>query len=163
LKRIILLIGVPGSGKTTLSGKLVEKGFHRMCADDIREELYGDAIIQGDSKEVFAIFFKRLEEVLSQGKDVVVDNTNLNSKQRRPIIERASAADYKDIQLWLMDTPLDVCITRNSSRSRNVPTEVIASAYNELNRAGRPRRSEGKVIIIRPGKADQEFLFFPQS
>ncbi len=163
MKRIILLIGVPGSGKSTLAKKLIEKGFSRLCADDIRGELYGDPIIQGDSKEVFAIFFARLEEMLAQGRDIVIDNTNLNSKQRQPIIERARTAGYEEAQLWLMDTPLDVCITRNSGRTRIVPEEVIASAFNELNRAGRPKRAEGKLMIIRPGKEENEFLFFSQT
>jgi predicted kinase len=163
VKRIILLIGIPGSGKSTLALKLIEKGFQRMCADDIREELYGDPIIQGDVKEVFALFFKRLDEALAEGKDLAIDNTNLNPKQRQPIIERARASGYSDVQLWLMDTPLDVCITRNSGRSRVVPDEVIASAHGELNRAGRPKRTEGKIIVIRPGKGENEFLFFPQS
>ena len=105
MSRIILLIGVPGSGKSTLAGKLVEKGFTRMCADDIRGEIYGDPIIQGDPKEVYQIFFERLDTQLSTKANLVIDNTNLNPKQRGPILEKSSAAGYTDIQLWLLDTP----------------------------------------------------------
>jgi predicted kinase len=163
LKRIILLIGVPGSGKSTLAAKLVVKGFKRMCADDIRGEIYGDPIIQGDPKEVYKIFFERLDIELAAGQNLVIDNTNLNTKQRSPILEKAQAASYDDIQLWLLDTPLPTCIKRNSERSRVVPDTVIESAYAELQRAGRPKKSEGKVMVIKPAAENNEFLFFPQN
>lgn len=56
MKRLILLVGIPGSGKSTLAKKIIERGFQCLSADPIREELYGKAIEQGDSKEVFRIF-----------------------------------------------------------------------------------------------------------
>lgn len=161
--RLILLVGIPGSGKTTLAKKLVEKGFQRLCADDIREELYGDAAVQGDAAEVFGIFFKRLEQGLQAGKNIVVDNTNMNRKHRQPILQRAKAAGYTDIQLWCLDVPLDVCLARNKARQRLVPEDIVANMFMELNRGGRPQRSEGKIVIIRPGKDENDWrFFFPQ-
>ncbi len=162
MKKLILLIGIPGSGKTTLAQKLVEKNFKRICADDIRGELFGDAIIQGDSSQVFGIFFERLEKLLAEGADIVVDNTNLNSKQRQPILERATAAGYTDVQLWLLDVPLAVCLKRNAGRDRVVPEDIVTNYHNELNRI-RPKRSEGKLVILRPNKEGTELLFFAQS
>lgn len=163
MKRMILMIGVPGSGKTTLAKKIAEKGFHYINADGIREELYGNAAEQGDREEVFNIFFQRLEELMTVGTDVIIDNTNLNPKQRKPILERAEQFGYKDVQLWLLDVPLDVCLARNKSRERVVPEDIIANMFNELNRSGRPKRLEGKVVIIRPSKDGNDYLFFPQN
>ncbi len=162
MKKLILLIGIQGSGKTTLALKLVEKGFKRICADDIRGELFGDPIIQGDNTKIFEIFFDRLGKLLEEGGDVVVDNTNLNSKQRKPILDMAAAVGYTDVQLWLLDVPLDLCLKRNASRERVVPEEAITSYHAELNRA-RPKRSEGKLVILRPNKEGTDMLFFAQS
>jgi predicted kinase len=162
MKKLILLVGIQASGKSTLALKLVDKGFKRICADDIRGELFGDPIIQGDTTKVFGIFFERLEKLLAEGVDVVVDNTNLTAKQRKPILDLAAAAGYTDIQLWLLDVPLETCLKRNAGRERVVPEEAIASYYNELNRA-RPKRSEGKLVILRPNKEGTELLFFAQS
>jgi len=163
LKRIILMIGVPGSGKTTLAKKIAEKGFHYINADGIREELYGNAAEQGDKEEVFNLFFQRLDELMKVGTDVIIDNTNLNPKQRKPILERAEQFGYSDVQLWLMDVPLDLCLVRNKSRERIVPEDIVSNMFMELNRSGRPKRVEGKVVIIRPSKDGNDYLFFPQS
>jgi predicted kinase len=162
LKKLILLIGIQGSGKTTLANKLVTKGFSRIGADDIRGELFGDPIIQADTSKVFEIFFARLEKLLADGGDVVVDNTNLNSKHRKPIIDMAKAAGYTDIQLWLLDIPLETCLKRNAQRDRVVPEETITNYHNELSRY-RPHRSEGKLVILRPNKDGSDLLFFAQS
>lgn len=160
MKRLILLVGIPGAGKTTLAKKIIEKGFHCLSADPIREELYGKAIEQGNKEEVFKIFFERLDEAFAKELDVIIDNTNLNPRERKPILERAQKAGYTDIQLWLLDVPLDVCLKRNAARERVVPEDIIANKFMELNRSGRPQRSEGKLAIIRPGADENDFRFF---
>lgn len=160
MKKLILLVGIPGSGKTTLAKKVLERGFHYLNADSIREELYGDPSVQGDPQQVFDIFFNRLEIALVDGLDIIIDNTNLNPKQRKPILERAQGKGYSDIQLWLLDVPLQVCLERNRQRARIVEEEIVANMFMELNRAGRPQRSEGKIVIIRPGKDENDFRFF---
>lgn len=156
------MIGVPGSGKTTLARKIADKGFKYINADSIREELYGNAAEQGDKEEVFALFFKRLDELMKDGTDVIIDNTNLNPKQRKPILDKAQQFGYSDVQLWLLDVPLDVCLQRNKMRERVVPEDIVANMFMELNRAGRPKRTEGKVVIIRPNRDGSDYLFFPQ-
>lgn len=160
-KRLILLVGIPGSGKTTLAKKVVEKGFHYMNADSIRMELYGNEGEQGNPEDVFKIFFARLEEAMGEESDIVIDNTNLNPKQRLPILERAAKYGYSDIQLWWLDIPLEVCLERNRLRDRNVPEDIVSNMHNELKGAGRPKRTEGRVTIFKPGK-DGELNSFQQ-
>lgn len=161
MKRLVLLVGIPGSGKTTLAKRLTERGFLRLCADDIRQELWGDAGDQKDPETVFNIFFQKLEEALSKSLDIVVDNTNINTKHRQPILQRAITAGYEDIQLWVLDIPLEVCLERNRSRERAVPDDIVTNMYGSVTGPGKPRSHEGKVIIVRPGLAPGEFRFFP--
>jgi predicted kinase len=163
VKRLIILVGIPGAGKSTLAKKIMEKGFHCLSADPIREELYGNAAEQGDKEEVFKVFFERFDDALAKELDIIIDNTNLNPRQRKPILERAQKANYSDVQLWLLDVPLDVCLKRNASRPRVVPDDIVANMFMELNRSGRPQRSEGKLVLIRPGNDENDFrFFFPQ-
>lgn len=160
--KLIMMVGVPGAGKTTVAKKVVDKGFHYLNADQIRAELYGSEGEQGDKEQVFGIFFERLEEALKQGQSIIIDNTNLNPRQREPILERAKRYGYLDVQLWFLDVPLSLCLARNQNRERVVPEEIVTNMYNELNKNGRPKRSEGKIVIIKPSKDGNEYLFFPQ-
>lgn len=160
MKRIILLVGVPASGKSTLARKMVERGYQCICADTIRAELYGNEIEQGDPKKVFEIFFERLETFLKDGADVVVDNTNLKEPYRKEITDRAKKFGYEDIQLWILDVPLDVCISRNANRERKIDSGILTNMYNQFNRNGRPKRTEGKIVLIKPGKDENDFRFF---
>lgn len=163
MPKIILLIGVPGSGKSTLAKKIVAKGFHYMNADSIREELYGKAIEQGNPEDVFKIFFERLEQAMTEKKSIIVDNTNCKVQHRKQILDRCAAFNYDDVQLWLLDVPLAICQERNRSRERAIPEDVIVNIYNELQKNGRPKRSEGKVTVLRPTPDGNDYLFFPQS
>lgn len=162
MSRVILLVGVPGSGKSTLAAKLSKKGFVILNADTIREEVWGDAAEQKDPDKIFGILYERLEGLLKQDKDVVVDNTNLSYKLRKQITDRARKAGYSDIQLWLLDVPLEICLERNQKRTRSVPEDVVANMFIELNRTGCPKTSEGKLVILRPDKTGDDFrIFYP--
>jgi predicted kinase len=161
VKRIVLMVGVPGSGKSTIAGRLLDKGYTCFNADAIRKELFEDEGDQRDKERVFTIFFERLEAALEQGLDIVIDNTNINTKHRSPILQRAIKAGYTDIQLWILDVPLEVCLERNRNRERQLPEDVVVNYYNALHAHGKPRKHEGKLILIRPGPKDFEFRFFP--
>jgi predicted kinase len=164
LKKLILLVGIPASGKSTLARKLTQKGFECINADTIRAELYGDELEQGDPQDVFSVFFERLEGMMKDEKDIVVDNTNLKAAHRKQILDRGHKFDYADIQLWILDVPLDVCLKRNALREKKVQEDVLANMFMTFNRSGRPRKEEGKLVLIRPGKDENDFrFFFPSS
>jgi predicted kinase len=160
LKKLILLVGIPASGKSTLAKKLIQKGFICINADAIRAELYGDELKQGDPQEVFSVFFDRLEALMKEEKDIVVDNTNLKIQHRKQILDRGQKFGYEDIQLWVLDVPLDVCLKRNAARERKVEEDILANMFMSFNRSGRPRKEEGKLVLIRPGKDADDFRFF---
>ncbi len=154
------MVGVPGSGKSTLAQRLADKGYAVLNADNIREELWGDPTDQREPDKVFEIFFQRMDELMSSGADIVVDNTNTNPRHRDQAISRARAQGYEDIQLWIVDVPLEICLERNRQRNRNVPEDIVAKMHGTINGPGRPKKHEGKIVIVRPGKEPFEFRFF---
>lgn len=160
MKQLVLMVGVPGSGKTTVAERLVKKGYHSMNADSIREELLGDANDQSQNEKVFETFFKRFEEHLQAEHDIVVDNINTNPRHREEIIAKARKQGYSDIQLWILDVPLETCLERNRQRQRTVPEDIVSKMHATLNGPGRPKKHEGKIVIVRPGKEAFEFRFF---
>ena len=156
------MVGIPGSGKSTLAQRLVDKGYALLNADSIREELWGDASDQREQDKVFEIFFQRMDDYLKEGRDIVVDNINTNPRHRAQLIDRGKAAGYTDIQLWVLDVPLPVCLERNRSRSRNVPEDIVSKMHSTLNGQGRPQKHEGRVVIVRPDTEPFKFRFFLQ-
>ena len=83
MSSFIMMIGLPGSGKSTIAQAYSEGyGYEVVSSDAIREELYGDAAIQGDPQKVFKVFHQRIEEVLKAGNNCIADATNLKRKNR---------------------------------------------------------------------------------
>lgn len=66
LRELVMMIGVPASGKSTLAtwvaNYLCEQGTAAriFSSDDIREKWYGDAAIQGDNAKIFHQLHKDL-------------------------------------------------------------------------------------------------------
>ncbi|MBX9691105.1 MAG: ATP-binding protein, partial [Cyanobacteria bacterium] len=72
-RRLIVLVGLPASGKSTLSDRLQAKGVTYLNRDSIREKLYGDASKLGDYREVSAVLYKQLEEGCDKDAIIVAD------------------------------------------------------------------------------------------
>jgi len=139
--KVHIMIGLPASGKTTLA---IELQAYVLSSDKIRLELFGDESIQGDPKKIFDLLYQRMEEKLKEGRDVVVDATNLNVRERSSAIKIAQK--YGAVVIGhVMKTPIAVCIRRNDERERKVPDEVYDRM---LSRYETPTIEEGFDVIL---------------
>ena len=65
----IMMVGLPGSGKSTYAKKLSDKVQITIYSSDaIREELFGDENCQTDNNEVFETLHKRVKDRLRNKK-----------------------------------------------------------------------------------------------
>lgn len=122
---LIVLCGLPASGKSTYAEMLVESGvFQRVCPDLIRKAFYGDENIQGDGERVFKTAFHDIREYGCLYENVVFDATNINRSRRKKLVKEMRG--YFDIIIckWF-STPYYICDQRNQTRSRKVPNEVL--------------------------------------
>ena len=122
---LIVLGGLPASGKSTYAEMLVERGqFCRVCPDLIRKELYGNESIQGNGRKVFKIAFDAIQRLGKQNFNVVFDATNIHADRRKELVEEMRP--YFDIIIFKwFDVATAVCLERNRQRERQVPEEVI--------------------------------------
>lgn len=143
--KLILLVGLPGSGKTTYA-KMYHAAVH-LSSDAIRKELYGDESTQGDPAEVFHIMQQRAIEALNNGQDVIYDATNITRKDRVCIIN--VCPKFATIEARVIWAPIEMCIERDTARERSVGKAVIEKM---LKRFQPPFYDEGidKIEIIRP-------------
>lgn len=123
--RLILLVGIPGSGKTTFAKDYIEIETNtiHLSSDSIRAELYGNESIQGNPADVFSLMQKRAIEALNDGKNVIYDATNITRKDRASIIN--ICPKFVEIMCYIVWAPIEVCIERDSMRERTVGKEVI--------------------------------------
>lgn len=150
MSKIIILLGSPAAGKSSLASKLQAEGFRILCCDQIREELFGDASIQTHPERVFGTFFKKLEQLIKQKADVAIDNTNCKKADRSRLLQFIQKIDNTyEVEYYLLDTPLDICLYNNANRSRKVPVEVIYRLWNLLNNTKHLLHTEAKVQVIK--------------
>ena len=141
--KMIMMVGIPGSGKTTLAEHLFvnESGLLAVSADsrpekapiihssdDLREEMFGDVNHQSDNNELFIELHKRIKDDLRSGKNVVYDATNINKKMRISFLNELKHIDCRKVCIAVM-TPYESCIENNNKRDRSVPERVIRKMY----------------------------------
>ena len=120
---IFVYIGLPASGKSTHAREwaATHSNSIHLSSDAIREELYGDACIQGDPNKVFSIMLRRAREAIAEGLDVLYDATNVTHKNRRSILQIPNVTFVA--RMFIVS--VEECKRRNSERARKVPDSVI--------------------------------------
>ena len=125
MNKFIMLVGLPGSGKSTFAKNL---GYKIFSSDELRKELWGDESIQGNNTELFTELHRRIKEALKNGEDCVYDATNINAKRRTAFLNEIKKIKCEKICAVII-TDFDLCLERNSQRDRKVPYEVIKKMY----------------------------------
>ena len=142
---ILMMIGIPGSGKSTVANQISEEtGAVWLSADEIRVEINGDADSQDNPQLVFKTMKERMQAALASGKSVIYDATNCRRRYRRDFINDANKNNQQVAAIY-MDVPTSVCIQRNEQRDRKVPIEVIERMAQRLTP---PSKGEGFCKIF---------------
>lgn len=124
MSELIMLIGLPASGKSTYAEKLRKDGYHIHSSDAIREELTGDVNSQDKNTDVFSELHKRVKNDLQNGISCVYDATNMSMKRRKAFLDEIKKFDCKKTCI-LFVVPVEVCKERNQHRERKVPDSVF--------------------------------------
>ena len=130
--RAYVMVGAPGSGKSTFASELAEsENAFVISGDDIRAELYGSADIQGNWVEIQ----DRIEELVSEacGMPVILDGTHYRASYRKEAIALLKSYGYTKIEAGVVNPTVETCLKRNASRTRKVPEHVIRTMHEKLN------------------------------
>jgi predicted kinase len=128
-QKIILLIGLPGSGKSTWAAR---QGVVALSSDAVRELLADDATDQSIHGRVFTTLRYLLRQRLAIGRPVTyIDATHLTLEERKPYAQIAGWYGA-DLEAVFFNVPMSVCIARNRGRSRIVPEAAILAMAAKL-------------------------------
>lgn len=130
MKKLIMLKGLPASGKSTYAKEMVRVyGYKRVNRDELR-----DMIDLGKYSPENEQFIKDIQDAIitlfSDDFNVVVDNTNLKPEDTFHFKELAYELSMK-FEVKEFDTSLEECIRRDSFRSNPIGEKVIRDMYEK--------------------------------
>lgn len=131
--KLLMLKGLPASGKSTYAKELVAKGdWIRVNKDDLRHLLHGGKWSRSNEKEVIIARDALVVQFMEEGKkNVVVDDTNYHSSHEQRLSQLAEEHGY----VFEMDEivcDVEECIKRDLKRGdRAVGEQVIRKMWRE--------------------------------
>lgn len=131
MPKIIMLKGLPGSGKSSWAKqKVAENGnYIRVSKDDIRGTMFVNWTPKKE-KSVLRIRDALIREGIGMGKNVIVDDTNLNPVHELHLKELAKelGVPFETNQSFLK-VSVEECIERDLKREKSVGQRVIYKMY----------------------------------
>lgn len=151
MTKILMLRGLPASGKSTYAKELARtKGYIRVNKDDLRSMLNDGKYTGKNEKRVLKIEQMIVEEALTSGRNVIIDNTNFNPihEQKYLMIAKKHNAE---LEVKFFDTPLEECIERDKKRANGVGESVIRKMYKQYlakKETYKPPVGAPKAVIV---------------
>jgi predicted kinase len=139
MKKLIILRGLPASGKSTYAKSLLEDNlgmYKRLNKDELRQMLDNNHHTKSNEKFIERVRDMMLLEALKEGKHVVIDDTNLSDRpieRLRQVVQNycKNTGDQVQIEVKNIETTLQECLDRDEKRDKKVGKNVIMRMYKQ--------------------------------
>jgi len=128
---VVMAVGIPGSGKTTVLKKLAAKlEVVYISPDEIREEVTGSQHDQSANAHVWSMAYGRVKTALRAGLSVIIDATHASHRSSAAKQYRSYGA--ASVIAVTFTVPLAVAKQRNAARDRVVDEAVLDKIHARL-------------------------------
>lgn len=151
MQKVLILRGLPASGKSTFAKELVGMGgWSRVNKDELRSMVHNGQWTRINEKLILKMRDDLITQILVAGGNVVVDDTNLHPRHELEIKKLVKDLALGDVQVEIkdFDLPLDECIERDLKRVNSVGASVIYEMYVKYVKKNRDARYEHKRVNI---------------
>jgi predicted kinase len=142
-QELIILCGIPFSGKSVLASKIAQLGYQRIDLDEVKFKIFGsditdDKIDQAGWDKIYQAMYKEIDDALATGKSVVHDTGNFTVYERGLIssIAKKRSVPFRTV---FVDTPIEVARQRleknRTTKERfDVSDEAFQSTVKEMEK-----------------------------
>lgn len=134
MRTLIVLSALPGCGKSTWSEqyRLTHKHVKIVSSDGIRKELTGQYQDLTHEKEVWDLYYKRINEYLTENENITViaDSTNITNNFRLICLQMCPHFDHSVLVVIKKDLPQIYKQNHVRSEAKFVPEKAIESMWN---------------------------------
>ena len=136
MKKVIVLRGLPASGKSTWAKSQIDTNpgkYKRISKDDMRSQFDNGKYSKGNENFILKARDALILLALQEGYQPIIDDTNLHPKHIETIkelVKDLATVEIKDFT----DISLKECIERDRKRANYVGEKVIRSMYNQYLR-----------------------------
>lgn len=154
MSTIHILIGLPASGKSTWRAKhiLANPEAVTVSTDDMIEEYaaangltYSEAFKKVDFKSLNTRFKYAIKAAVEEGRDIIVDRTNMSVKSRAELLKLAEGYDAHAVVFVVTDAVLEARLkARGIATGKWIPKATIE---NMAKSYVAPTKEEGFVSV----------------
>lgn len=161
MKHLIVLSAIAGAGKSTFAKHYkinhVNENVFVVSSDEIRKELTGVYSNLNYEKEVWDIYFKRINILRDSNEDctIIADSTNILNKFRK-IPGNLGGFDKKTLVVITKDLPLILERNRSRDRAKYVPEAAIKEMWNQWEKVDEETASLFDEVVYVDGWFDKE-------
>lgn len=134
MNTIYMMIGIPGSGKTTIAKQMQSTLDATIISSDVVRQTHPD----WKESNIFPEVYRLIGENLSQGQNVIFDATNIDVETRRKHLTsiRMITTSFR-LEAYVIDANPEVCMKRIIHRNKQsnelyLPPELALFYYKKL-------------------------------